>query len=385
MPWREMSPMDQRFEFVREYETELFTMTELAAQYGISRKTAYKWVERYRADRALGLRERSRRPHHSPHATAADVVEAIVAQRRRHPHWGAKKLLAVLGRQEPTAAWPARSTVCDLLKQRGMVAPGRRRHRAVALPRPPLPPITRVNEVWTTDFKGEFRTKDCVYCYPLTVRDGFSRFVLRCDGLLGPGYEATRRRFERAFADYGLPDRIRSDNGGPFAGPGLGGLSRLSLWWIRLGIVPERIAKGHPEQNGSHEQFHSVLKTATARPPAPNVRAQQQRFQRFCVEYNYERPHEALGNHPPASRYTASARPWPRRLPAVEYPGHFELRRVSPVGSIKWAGAPLFVSHVLAGESIGFEEVADGIWTLYFATLPLARFDERTRRVQPLR
>ncbi len=313
------------------------------------------------------------------------MVEAIVAQRRRHPHWGAKKLLAVLRRQEPTVAWPGRSTVCDLLTQRGLVAPRRRRPRALARPRPPLPPITRANEVWTADFKGEFLTGDHVYCYPLTVRDGFSRFVLRCDGLLGTGYEATRRRFERAFAEYGLPERIRSDNGGPFAGPGLGGLSRLSLWWLRLGIGLERIAKGHPEQNGSHEQFHAVLKAETARPPALNVHAQQQRFRRFCVEYNVERPHEALGNEPPARQYARSPRPWPRHLPPIEYPGHFEIRRVSPVGTLKWRGDPVFVSHVLAGESIGFEEVADGLWTLYFATLALARFDEHTRRLQALR
>src|SRR6266851_9139786 len=294
MPWRETTPMDERLAFIREYETELFTMTELAAQYGISRKTGYKWLERYEAEGAFGLRDRSRRPQHSPQATATDLVEALVAQRHRHPWWGAKKLLAIGKRRRPDAAWPARSTVCDLLKRRGLIASRRRPRYSPPASPSPLAPITRPNEVWTTDFKGEFPTGDGIYCYPLTLRDAFSRFVLRCDGLPGYTYEATRRRFERAFADYGLPDRIRSDNGGPFASTGLGRLSRLSVWWIRLAIIPERIAPGHPEQNGSHEQFHSVLKAQTARPPAANAAAQQRRFTRFCAEYNQERPHEAL-------------------------------------------------------------------------------------------
>lgn len=384
MPWRETSSMDQRLEFIRECRSELFTMTELVTQYGISRKTAYKWLERYEAEGVLGLRDRSRRPHASPHATTADVVEAVVEQRRRHPRWGAKKLLAVLRRRDPDAAWPARSTVCDLLKHRGLVLPRRVRYRAPASVRSPLAPITRVNEVWTTDFKGEFRTGDSRYCYPLTLRDGLSRFVLRCDALLGRTADATRRRFERAFADYGLPERIRSDNGGPFASPGLGGLSQLSVWWIRLGIVPERIAPGHPEQNGSHEQFHAVLKADTARPPAATARAQQRRFARFCAEYNHERPHEALADQTPAMHYHASCRSLPTRLPPLDYPGHAEVRLVSSNGCLSWDGAPLFLATPLAGEHVAFEEVDDGIWTVCFATVVLGRFDERHRRIHPI-
>src|SRR4051812_28037034 len=223
MPWRDTCPMEQRLEFVREYETELFTMSELAAQYRISRKTGYKWLAEYEAAGARGLCDRSRRPHHSPQATDASLVAALITLRRRHPRWGAKKLLAIAARREPRAKWPSRSTVCTLLKQHGLVAPHRRRVRSPHTPAAPLAPITTVNQVWTTDFKGEFRTGDGVYCYPLTLRDGFSRFVLRCDGLLGRTSEATQRRFARAFNDYGLPDRIRSDNGGPLAGPGLAG------------------------------------------------------------------------------------------------------------------------------------------------------------------
>jgi transposase InsO family protein len=376
--------MQERLEFIREYATELFTMTELTAQYGISRKTGYKWLERYETGGAGDLQDRSRRPHHSPHATDADVVEALMAQRRRHPRWGAKKLLAVAARRQPDASWPSRSTVCTLLKQRGFVAARRRRARSPHGPAAPLAPITTVNQVWTTDFKGEFRTGDGVYCYPLTLRDGFSRFVLRCDAFLGRTTEATRRRFERAFRDYGLPERIRSDNGGPFASPGLGGLSQLSVWWMRLGIIPERIAPGHPEQNGSHEQFHSVLKAETARPPAPNCTAQQQRFRRFCREYNEERPHEALTDQPPASCYAPSRRSLPTRLPPLEYPGHTEVRLVASNGCVSWSGAPQFVATALAGEYVAFEEVDDGLWTLHFATVPLGRYDDRHRTLHPL-
>jgi transposase InsO family protein len=359
-------------------------MTELCADYQISRKTGYKWVDRFETAGPPGLQDQPRRPAHSPLATAPALVKTLVALRRRHPRWGARKLLAVARRRDRAAAWPSRSTVCDLLKARGLVVPRRRRDGPRPGPNSPLLPIQTVNEVWTTDFKGHFRTGDGVYCYPLTLRDGFSRFVLRCDALAGPTYAATRPRFERAFAEYGLPQRIRSDNGGPFASTGLGRLSRLSVWWMRLGIIPERIALGHPEQNGSQEQFHSVLKADTARPPAAQARAQQRRFDRFCAEYNHERPHEALQDAVPASCYQPSPRPFPRALPALEYPGHLEVRRVSTIGQVSWRGAPLFISEALAHTDIAFEEVDDGLWTIRFASVVLARVDDRSRRIQPI-
>jgi len=255
MPWRELEPMEQRLELIREYESGLLTMTELVAQYGVSQKTAYKWRARYEADGVAGLQDRSRRPQHSPHATAAEVMEAVVACRRRHPRWGAKKLLRVLRRRQPEVAWPARSTVCDHLKARGLVRPRKRRPPVAAASRASLTRAGAPNDVWTTDFKGEFRTGDGYYCYPLTVRDAFSRFVLRCEALTARTLVDTRHGFERAFAEYGLPVRIRSDNGGLFASPGLGGLSRLSVWWIRLGIIPERIAPGHPSKTGRTSSF----------------------------------------------------------------------------------------------------------------------------------
>jgi putative transposase len=383
MPWRDASPMEQRLQFVRDYRSGLFTMTELVEQYGISRPTGYKWVDRYETHGLAGLHDDPRRPHHSPHATDPELVEALLGERRRHPRWGAKKLLAVAKRRQPEVRWPSRATVCTWLKARGLIVP-RRRVPRVHIPASPLAPITAVNEVWTTDFKGEFRTGDGVYCYPLTLRDGFSRFVLRCDALVHRSYELTRRCFERAFAEYGLPDRMRSDNGAPFASTGFARLSRLAVWWIRLGIAPERIALGHPEQNGSLEQFHSVLKADTTRPPAATAAAQQRRFARFRREYNQERPHEALRDDVPASYYHPSPRALPRRLPALEYPGHFEIRRVSDNGEVAWGGAHLFVCEALVGADIGFEEVDDGLWTIFFASVALGRFDERHRRIHPI-
>jgi transposase InsO family protein len=384
MPWCEMSPMEERLEFVREFDSGLFTMTELAEQYGISRKTGYKWLERYDAEGVLGLRDRSRRPHESPQATDPELLTTLVQLRRRHPLWGPKKLLTVAARQEPTAEWPCAATVSTHLKAQGLIAPRRRRRRSAPSAARERPPITAANEVWTTDFKGEFLTGDRRYCYPFTLRDGFSRFVLRCDALTAHTLAVTRPCFARAFAEYGLPDRIRSDNGPPFGGPGLGRLSTLAVWWIRLGIVPERIAPGHPEQNGAHEQFHAVLKAGTARPPAANAPAQQRRFRRFRAEYNLERPHEALDQAVPATCYQPSGRALPRQLPPLEYPGHAEIRRVDQNGYVSWQGAPLFVSVALAREAVAFEEVDDGIWTLQFATLALARYDERHRTLYPL-
>ena len=320
MPWQELSPVNLRMHFVTDWQTGCWTMTELCADYHISRKTGYKWVERYETSGPAGLHDRSRRPHHSPQATEPALVAALVAVRQR---------ASALGRQETARRGAAPRSGRGVAEPIDRVRPaqGPRLGRAAAAPRPPsgasspLAPIRAVNEVWTTDFKGHFRTGDGVYCYPLTLRDGFSRFVLRCDALPGPTYVATRPRFERAFADYGLPQRIRSDNGVPFASTGLARLSRLSVWWMRLGIIPERIALGHPEQNGSHEQFHAVLKADTARPPAAHARAQQRRFDRFCAEYNHERPHEALQDAVPASGYQPSPRPLPRQLPRSTIPG----------------------------------------------------------------
>jgi putative transposase len=384
MPWHGVSTMDLRLEFVRAYHTGRYDMTELCQVFAISRPTGYKWMDRFERHGRAGLVDQSRRPHTSPHATPPTVVALLCEARRRHPTWSARKLMAVLKPHHPEIRWPAKSTGCAHLKAAGLVR-ARRRHDRHRAPAGPLAPITAVNETWTTDFKGEFRTGDHRYCYPLTLRDGFSRYVLRCDALRNKSDAAVRPSFERAFREFGLPIRIRSDNGGPFAATGLTRLSRLSVWWMRLGIYPERIALGHPEQNGSHEQFHRVLKAETARPPAADVDAQQRRFRRFAAEYNDLRPHEALNDHPPASCYIRSSRAYPRRLPPIEYAGHMEVRRVNPTGQISWRGRSLYVAEALGGEDVGLEEIDDGIWVVYFSFVRFAQFDERTRCFTGLR
>lgn len=383
MPWQGVSPVDLRMRFITEYLTEHYSMTELAAVYGISRKTAYYWVRLYEREGPGRLAGASRRPHQMPRATSETIVAQLLAARRRHPTWGAGKLRDWLVRRSPEGTWPCRDTIHTILTRAGAVRRRRRRRPIIAPPRHLTVP-TRPNLVWTVDFKGEFCTRDGAWCYPFTLRDGYSRFVLRCSALRSTQTPAVSPHFVRAFAEYGLPERIRSDNGGPFASPGLGGLSSLSVWWMRLGITPERIAPGHPEQNGSHEQFHAVLKAETARPPAPNRTAQQQRFRRFVREYNEERPHEALGNHAPATRYEPSRRGLPARVPPIHYPGHMEVRRVGSNGCVSWHSTPLFVATALAGHDVAFEEVDDGLWTLHFATVPLARYDERRRTLQPI-
>ena len=384
MPWRGVLTVEFREAFMQAYLSGAFTMTDLCEQYAVSRKTGYKWVGRHAQEGMSGLTDRSRRPHTSPRQTSTAIVEQLCAARRQHPTWSARKLLRQLRGQAPRTVWPAPSTGCALLKGAGLVRQRRARIRH-RVPPVPLPPIVHANEVWTTDFKGQFRTGDGVYCYPLTLRDGFSRYVLRCDGLTSTQSDGVRRQFERAFAEYGLPERIRSDNGGPFAGIGLTRLSRLSAWWIRLGIVPERIALGHPEQNGSHEQFHRVLKAETTRPPAASVAAQHRRFQRFKREYNEERPHAALHDDVPQQWYTPSRRPFPARLPPIAYPGHYEVRRVDRGGTVSWRNRALHLTEILAGEPLGFEEVDDGIWIVSYATVRIARFDERAWLLTALR
>jgi putative transposase len=382
MPWRERSPMDERVQFISDHQRQLWTMTELCDRYGVSRKTGYKWVARYETDGATGLAWRSSRPHESPQTTPPEIVAAIVALRNRYPRWGGKKIVAVLADREPTWTLPAISTANDLLKRAGLVAP-RRRRRPVAHPGYTAHSITEPNAVWSADFKGQFRTRDAQLCYPLTICDVASRFVLTCHGLPAPTSVDTIAVFRRAFRRYGLPERIRTDNGEPFAAASLGRLSRLSVWWIRLGIYPELIAPASPQQNGTHERMHRELKADTTRPPAADRRAQQRRFARFRRRYNHERPHEALGQQPPTRRYTASPRALPRQVAPVEYPGHYEVRCVTAPGVMWWHSRPTVVSTVLIGETIGLEPVDDGEWDLHFGPIRLGRFDERTRRIEP--
>jgi len=385
MPWRQVDAMTERFQFIRDARQRLVTFTDLCALYGISRVTGYKWLHRAEQSGLDFLQELSRRPHGCPHATPPALATRLLEARRHHPSWGPRKLLALLRRQDHRRGhelrWPARSTVAELLRRNGLTTP-RRRRPSRGHPGCPLTPMTAPNVIWTADYKGQFRLGDGRYCFPLTVQDGFSRYLLGCRGLSGTTTAECRPVFERLFQEYGLPEILRTDNGVPFATSALGRLSQLSAWWIRLGIYPETIEPAHPEQNGRHERMHRTLKRATARPPAPTWRSQQQRFDLFRDEYNAVRPHEALADATPASHYASSPRLYPTTLPPLEYPPHFEVRLVSANGGIRWLRGWVNVSHVLAGEYVGFEEIDDGEWDLYFGRMKLGRFHERLRRVE---
>ena len=381
MPWRAASPMDQRTQFIADHLRDTLSITELCELYGIARKTGYKWIDRYLHHGPAGLEELSRAPRRSPNQTSDEIVSALLAARRRHPRWGGRKLLALLHKQHPRWDLPGRSTASEILKRHGMI-PRQRRRRRIGHPGKPTSQILAPNDVWSADYKGQFLTGDGYYCYPLTVTDGFSRFLLGCQALGSTAEQGAKPVFTRLFQEYGLPTRMRTDNGVPFATPTLGRLSRLSAWWVRLGIVPEFIEPGHPEQNGRHERMHRTLKAETTRPAAGSLAAQQRRFNVFREEFNHERPHEALDDETPAACYTPSPRPMPDRLPPLEYPDRFETRYVSANGGIRWNSRWVNVSTVCAEEYVGLEEIADGIWTVYFGPLRLGRFHERHMRIE---
>lgn len=381
MPWQEESTMQLRRQLIQDVRSGATPLTELAAAYGISRKTAYKWLARYEAGGASALADQSRRPATSPTATPPELVRALLEVRGHHPTWGPRKLLRLLRQREPHAPWPARSTLALHLQRAGLVVSPRRVRRP-GHPGRPQAPMDAPNAIWTVDFKGQFRLGDGERCYPLTMADGFSRFLLRCDGLTSTAVAGSRAVFQRAFEAYGLPVRIRSDNGVPFATQALGRLSALSVWWIRLGILPDLIEPASPQQNGRHERMHRTLKAECARPPHATRRAQQRRFDAWRTEFNTQRPHEALADATPASVYRASPRPYPRRLPALAYPAHYEVRRVSHNGGIRWQSAWVNVSQTLGGEEIGLVEIDDGEWDVYFGPLRLGRFHERTRQIE---
>jgi putative transposase len=376
MPWREASPMSERVRFIHDYQLGVYTMTELCERYSVSRKTGYKWIRRFLEGGYDALKDRSRRPHSCPHKTPDRCVQAILEKKKRHPRWGAKKIIPRLKKKHPDKRWPAISTGSAILERHGLVNP-RTPSRKRGHPGKPDTPMDKPNAVWTIDFKGQFKTRDGIYCYPLTLADGCSRYILGCQAFLSPCLADTKRTMTKVFREFGLPDIIRSDNGTPFASSAIGRISTLSVWWIRLGIFPELIELAHPEQNGRHERMHRTLKAETARPPAANLSAQQRRFNAFRTEYNEERPHEALGQKTPASVYTPSTRPFPEHIPPIEYPGHFEVRRVSRNGGIRWNSNWVNVSHVLGEEHVGLEEVDDYLWNVYFGPVWLGRFHEK--------
>jgi len=368
-----------RQRFVLDAEHTPASFAELCRRYDISRKTGYKWLDRYARLGPESLADRSHRPDSCPHATAPPVIREIL-QLRRAWRWGARKLHELLRDAHPGEAVPAIPTIHRILVRHGRVR-RRRRSQVRAHPGQPQTPITGPNVVWSVDFKGQFKLGDGRYCYPLTVQDAYSRYLLACEGLEGPLLQPTQQVFRRLFREYGLPERIRSDNGQPFASCALGRLSQLSVWWLRLGVRPELIEPASPHQNGRHERMHRDLKADTTRPAAPSLGAQQRRFDSFRRTFNEVRPHEALDQRRPAACYTPSDRLYVPRLRRLTYPEHFEIRRVSTNGGIRWNKRWVNVSHILATLPVGLEPLASGTWNVFFGPVHLGWLDERDYRI----
>jgi transposase InsO family protein len=375
--------MDERIKFVMDVLDETYCMVELCSYYGISRKTGYKWIERYQQGGLEALRDRSRAPHSHPHEMSRQVKVSILAIKRRFPKWGAPKIRSRLQRIMPNwDSYPAISTIGLFLYKQGLTS-RRKRHRKATPTELPLTSGHYSNQVWCADFKGHFRTRDGSRCNPLTISDHSSRYLLCCRHVERMGYEQVRMRFEHTFRQYGLPEVIRTDNGAPFASRGLGGLSRLSYWWIRLGIHPERIEPGHPEQNGCHERIHKTLKDYTAWPPAGTIVQQQRRFDEFCVEYNEHRPHQALQMRTPSDCYSDSPRKFPSRLSQVSYPDYMQVRKVYPHGDIRYFGKRVFLTESLRGEYVGVEQVDEDVSWLWYCGYLLGEIDHRNWHIRP--
>lgn len=381
MPWKATCPMDQRVRFIAAVaeaeETRSESFASVCRRFRISRRVGYKWIERYEAAGVDGLKEQSRAPHRCPHRTPDDVRDALIELRKEFPQWGPKKLRDVLLTRRPEMHLPAPSAIGALLKSAGLIRPPRRRVRTPPS-LSPLAPGEQPNDLWCVDFKGHFALGDKTRCHPLTITDHVSRYLLKCEALAQPREEPVRVHFERAFREFGMPLRIRSDNGPPFASTGLGGLSALSVWWIKLGIVPERIEPGQPQQNGRHERMHKTLKAETS--IEDSLLPQQRALDRFRGRFNDVRPHEALGNKTPASRYSPSPRAMPERLRSPEYPEAMKVRRLDHNGALCFYGKPFAFCRVLAGEPLGLELIDEGTWEVFYGSILLAELRVRGRK-----
>jgi len=369
-----------KLEFVADRKRGGTTMTALCEAYGVSREAGYELWRRYAAEGLQGLRPRSRAPHRSGRAMAETIATAVIDLRRERPSWGPRKLRAVLVERHPEVTWPAPSCIGELLRREGLSTPRRRRCAALPVDRP-FAPVAAPNDLWCIDFKGWFRTRDGTRCDPLTITDADSRYLLECR-IMPPTLVEVQPAVDRVFREFGLPRAIRSDNGAPFASSGAGGLSRLAVHWLKLGITLERIQPGAPQQNGRHERMHATLKAETARPPADSAAEQQARFDAFRHDFNDDRPHEALGQIPPVRRYQPSPRPFPEKIEEPWYDPDHATRRVRPTGEIKWGGDLVFVSEALAGETVAVAETDDGDWIVRFAAVDLGLIDRTSRKLR---
>jgi len=380
MTWQETNSYNEKRRFIEDWMQREYNFKRLYQRYNISRKTGYKLVNRFMEEGGDAFKEKSRSRHIHPNATSDEVIQVLLRLKHRYPEWGPKKIGIYLQKEEPQSRWPAHSTIGEILKRHGLVK-SRKRRRQVPAHTQPLKHALSPNDVWSADFKGQFKLGDGKYCYPLTMTDNYSRFILTCGALPRPTYDGVKPLFEKAFREYGLPKAIRTDNGQPFAGCAIGGLTRLSIWWLKLGIRPERIDRGRPDQNGRHERMHRTLKQHTAKPPMMTMQKQQAHFDRFLQEFNYERPHEALDGKCPNAVYKKSNSSFPEKFPELEYPDHFQIRKVRSKGTIKWLGKEYFLNELLRGEPIGLEQIDELRALVHFASAQLGIIDRKLDRI----
>ena len=379
MSWNQTNKTEEKIKFIADWLNDEFNFSELCRRYNISRRVGYELVKRFEFEGEKAFLERSRARHTHPNETPFLVRAKIIELKTRKPDWGPVTLRHELQSLEPHVMWPAVSTIGDLLKRQGLVKPRKRRRHVSAYSYPFLT-CEGSNQIWSADFKGHFKLGNGRYCYPLTVSDNYSRFVLATEALLRPTKENCIKQFKKLFSKYGLPDAIRTDNGSPFASQSIGGLSELSVWWLKLGIIPERIAKGCPSQNGRHERMHRTLK-AFIKESRKNLNAQQKIFEDFIKEFNYERPHQALKGKKPCELYVKSEREYSGKTPEISYPDHYAVRKVRSNGEIKLFGKCYYVGELLRGEPVGLELLNEDRAYIYFSKLKLGTVDARKEKI----
>ena len=381
MPWKETCPMTERLNFINDWLTRRGSISGLCRVNAVSRKTGSKWIARFKQHGKSGLEDKSKASLVHPNATDQKTAARVIAARKAHPTWGPKKLRQWMEQSHGVHALPAASTMGDILKRAKLVAP-RRRRAGLHGQEGGGGDYGKPNNVWCIDYKGQFRLGNGQMCYPLTVTDGHSRRILCCQGHPGPRDVDARSAMKTVFQEYGLPDAMRSDNGTPFASIGAGRLTSLSVWWLKLGIALQRITPGKPQENGRHERMHRTLKAETAKPPAQNMKQQQARFDRWVKEFNFERPHEAHQGATPAAAYEFSNRKYPGEVGNLQYPSHYETRRVGSNGLLKFKMVKVYLSQALSNELVGLVEIADGEWRVKFGTLELATYNERSKEMK---
>lgn len=380
MPWKTVKPMDQKVQMISDWLTERYSKAEIGKKYCISRPIVYKWLKRYNEKGVNGLYNQKREPKHKPHKTSEEIIDKIIEYKINNHKRGPKKIHKQLEKKYPEIRWPSPSTIGYWLKKHDLVR-ARKRCKRIAPYSEPFIHCKNANDVWSADYKGQFDTHDKRACYPLTISDNYSRYLIACTGLEGPRHKETQEVFKEAFRKYGLPRAIRTDNGTPFSGRSISGLSKLSVWWIELGILPERIEKGCPQQNGRHERMHRTLKYEILDTKAKDITEQQKRFDFFRDDYNYNRPHEALGQHTPSQYHEESKRCYVETIKRPEYDSNYHVRKVRNKGEILFNGKRYFLTNLLKHKEIGLKQVNTDRWDIYYYAFPIGILNMRKNKI----